>query len=72
MSEYARGPELRGSDPLALPASLFSALIEIADDAVVVIDDSQSILLFNRGAERMFGWMADEVIGRSNPSIFVV
>ena len=65
MSESSRGSTLRGSDPLALPASLFSALIEIADDAVVVIDDSQCILLFNRGAERMFGYSAAEVVGES-------
>jgi PAS domain S-box-containing protein len=65
MSESSRGSALRGSDPLALPASLFSAVIEIADDAVVVIDDAQCILLFNRGAERMFGYSASEVIGES-------
>ena len=65
MTEPARGAVLRGGDPLALPASLFSALIEIADDGVVVIDETQSILLFNRGAERMFGYRADEVIGES-------
>ena len=65
MSESSRGSALRGSDALALPASLFSALIEIADDAVVVIDDTQCILLFNRGAERMFGYSAAEVVGES-------
>lgn len=40
------------------------ALIEAAVDAIVVIDESGSILSFSPAAERMFGYEADEVIDR--------
>ena len=63
MDERVRGADIRGRVTLGLPASLFSTLLEIADDAVIVIDEHQAIVLFNRGAERIFGWAADEILG---------
>jgi PAS domain S-box-containing protein len=48
-----------------LPAELFSGLMAISADAVIAIDDEQRIIFFNEGAERIFGWTADEVGGRS-------
>jgi PAS domain S-box-containing protein len=40
------------------------ALIETAHDGIVTADESGRITLFNHAAERMFGWSADDVIGR--------
>ncbi|MDB4887781.1 MAG: domain S-box [Gemmatimonadetes bacterium] len=47
-----------------LPPSLFSGLLAISSDAVIAVDDEQRIIFFNEGAERIFGWAADEVGGR--------
>jgi PAS domain S-box-containing protein len=44
--------------------ALFSGIVEIADDAIISIDRNQTITLFNQGAERIFGYRADEVIGQ--------
>lgn len=41
------------------------AIVEMASDAIVVVDENRTILLFNPAAERMFGWDAVEMIGRS-------
>ncbi|MDQ6886205.1 MAG: PAS domain-containing sensor histidine kinase [Gemmatimonadota bacterium] len=68
------------SEPSALPASdtlvaahrdavrrygpLFAGIFSISVDAIVSCDESQHIILFNPGAEQIFGYAADEVIGQ--------
>jgi len=47
-----------------MSAAYFEALISIAPDGVISIDESQRIALFNRGAELIFGYTADEVLGQ--------
>lgn len=39
-------------------------LIQNAPDAVIVINDESTILLWNPKAEQIFGWQAEEVIGQ--------
>jgi PAS domain S-box-containing protein len=48
----------------ALPPALFSGLLAISADAVIAVDDEQRIIFFNEGAERIFGWNADDVGGQ--------
>jgi two-component system sensor kinase FixL len=43
----------------------FSALLDAAVDAIVLIDVNGRIARFNRAAERLFGYTASEVIGRN-------
>lgn len=47
------------------------ALIESAFDAVVAIDKSKKITVFNQRAEEMFGWKAEEVIGHSVARLYL-
>src|SRR5437762_5532293 len=42
-----------------------AAIIESSDDAIVSKSLDGIIRTWNKGAERIFGWTADEVVGRS-------
>ena len=55
----------RAADRLRRSEARQRAIIDAAGDAVIVIDDQATILTFNRAAERMFGYTADEMIGTS-------
>jgi len=46
-------------------ADLFRALVEATPDAVVVADREGRILLWNTGAERIFGHRAEDALGSS-------
>ncbi|PWC56504.1 diguanylate cyclase [Azospirillum sp. TSO22-1] len=39
-------------------------IITLAQDAIVSVDQQMRIILFNPAAERMFGYAADEILGR--------
>lgn len=45
-------------------AQLCAQLVELAEDAMVVIDNSHRIVVFNKGAEEMFGYPGKEVLGQ--------
>jgi PAS domain S-box-containing protein len=49
---------------LRISEAKFAGIVSIASDAIISIDESQSILHFNTGAETIFGWRAEEVLGR--------
>jgi PAS domain S-box-containing protein len=42
-----------------------AALLDQARDAILVRDLNHNILFWNKGAERIYGWSSDEVIGRN-------
>lgn len=43
----------------------FRQLIDNAPDAVIVINESSQILLWNPKAEEIFGWSSDEILGKT-------
>lgn len=44
-------------------AAISAQIVDLAEDAVVIIDATHVIISFNTGAERMFGYPAKEVVG---------
>ncbi len=49
---------------LRLLRARFDRMVEISADAIISIDERQRIILFNRGAEDIFGYHRDEVRGQ--------
>jgi PAS domain S-box-containing protein len=50
---------------LRLSEARFAGIVSTAADAIISIDEEQKIILFNAGAERIFGYAASEAMGRS-------
>jgi PAS domain S-box-containing protein len=45
-------------------AARLAGLLDSAMDAIVTVDESEKIVLYNRAAERIFGWTAREAVGQ--------
>jgi PAS domain S-box-containing protein len=45
-------------------AGRLAGLLDSAMDAIITADEAQNIILYNRAAERIFGWPFSQVIGR--------
>ncbi|MDB4972034.1 MAG: Sensory box histidine kinase [Myxococcaceae bacterium] len=41
-----------------------AGILSMAADAVITVDEKMQILLYNEGAERIFGWTTAEVLGK--------
>jgi PAS domain S-box-containing protein len=41
-----------------------AGIVSMATDAVITVDPQMNIVLFNEGAERIFGWSAEEMLGK--------
>jgi PAS domain S-box-containing protein len=54
----------RAEEALSASQQRFQAVTEAAVDAIVSADSSGRLLTWNGGAERLFGWTAEEVVGR--------
>ncbi len=50
---------------MAMAMSELQALLDAAVDAIIVIDDRGAITTFNAAAERLFGYLSAEVLGKS-------
>ncbi len=45
--------------------SVFTDILDIAGEAIISVDANYRILLFNKKAQQIFGYAADEIIGQS-------
>src|SRR5690349_104886 len=50
--------------PERITHDILAEIVGIAADAVICMDDFQRITFFNKGAEKIFGWTAEEIIGQ--------
>src|SRR5260370_40138260 len=48
-----------------IPSDPLGKILDLADDAVISVDNEERILLFNQTAERIFGYTPMELVGRS-------
>src|SRR3546814_6597463 len=60
MSAFMNDPTQHPPAPRDLDASLFKNMVEQAGDAMIFIDSGGAVQAWNRGAEKLFGYSADE------------
>jgi len=54
---------IEAEEALRLSEGKFSGIVSIAAEAIISVDESQRITIFNEGAERIFGYSKGEAIG---------
>jgi PAS domain S-box-containing protein len=65
--ELSKSLEMRVEErtrELALARDKLDGIISLAADAIVSVGEDSRITIFNRGAEEIFGWTRDEVLGK--------
>jgi PAS domain S-box-containing protein len=50
--------------PERITHEILAEIVGIAADAVICMDESQRVTFFNQGAEKIFGWTPEEIIGQ--------
>ncbi len=63
--------DIRDRKAAEAAAARFGAIVEFSQDAMVVTDLAGRITTWNRGAERLFGYAASEVLGQSTERFFL-
>ncbi len=51
-------------DELILSKARFAGILDIAREAIISVDETQTIIIFNKGAEAIFGYEEKEVLGK--------
>ena len=58
------GKSKQTEEALRASQARLSGILDIASDAIISVDISQQIQLFNKGAEAIFGYKAQEILGQ--------
>ncbi|MEU7829646.1 MULTISPECIES: PAS domain S-box protein [unclassified Nonomuraea] len=58
-----------GDDRAGSDDEIARAVLASSPNAVVALDRDQTVLVWNRAAERLFGWSAEEMLGRRAPIV---
>jgi PAS domain S-box-containing protein len=51
-------------EALRISQARFAGILEIAKDPIISVDEHHQIILFNQGAERIFGYSSQELLGK--------
>jgi PAS domain S-box-containing protein len=54
----------QAEEALRISEARFAGIVSIATEAIISVDEQQRIVIYNEGAERIFGWTRDEILGR--------
>jgi PAS domain S-box-containing protein len=57
-------PAIRGNPVPAISPERFADILDITEDGIVTIDAGQAVVLFNKGASRLFGYEPGEILGK--------
>lgn len=60
----------RNEVSLRLNEARIQAILDGADYSIISTDTNGTILTFNRAAEKMLGYRADELVGKATPALF--
>ena len=60
----ARNPSRGLNDKLIASEERFQSVVQTATDAIILWDEHGTILFWNKGAHSMFGYTAEEIVGR--------
>ncbi len=64
--------DVTGEERAERQQALLAALVQSSDDAIVSISPDFKVMSWNKGAERLLGFTAEEAIGRSIAELYVV
>ena len=50
---------------MPIPSGKLAEILDVAEDGIITVDSRQQIVLFNRGATKLFGYEPEEALGKS-------